>query len=135
MKCATGYILSGFSCVLTATGCTAGYTLDSEDGVCKGTKYATSHPCSIGTFNSLSGQTVSTACNPCTAGKYCPFSSMDATQGDCDPGYYCVGGSILAKNDEAITGATTTGGRCKVGHYCPGGSTTENLCTAGSYCH
>jgi hypothetical protein len=135
MKCGTGYILKGFECVLTATGCAPGTTLDTEDGICKGTKYGNQYPCSIGTFNPLSGQTSVASCNTCTAGKFCSYSAMDATGGDCDPGYYCTGGSILAKNDEIITGSTVTGGRCTVGHYCPAGSAAENLCTAGSYCH
>jgi len=99
MKCSTGYILSGFTCVLTASGCSGTNTLDSEDGICKGTKYATTYPCPIGKFNSLSGQTAPTSCATCTAGKFCPYSAMDSTAGDCDPGYYCAGGSILAKND------------------------------------
>lgn len=134
MKCSPGYILRGFECVLTASGCLAGTTLDTEDGICKGTKYSTTFPCSIGSFNSLSGQTSVASCTACSAGKYCPYSALDATTGDCDPGYYCTGGSILAKNDDLITGSTATGGRCTTGHYCPAGSIIENLCSPGSYC-
>jgi hypothetical protein len=43
--------------------------------------------------------------------------------GDCDPGYYCIGG---ASSSAPVDG--TTGNICPKGSYCPQGSSTHYFC-------
>ena len=51
MTCDPGYIMMNFSCLTTATGCDAGYRLDTRDNICKRTINDIDYPCEPSTYN------------------------------------------------------------------------------------
>lgn len=118
-------------------------------------------PCAVGTFLATPGGLQAEDCELCPPGKFCSATGLDAVSGDCDAGYYCIGGSPFSNPgaDGFITNNPFEmhfpyGGVCPAGHYCP--LATENpvpcplgtfsttlgatsigacqACTAGSYC-
>jgi hypothetical protein len=60
----------------------------------------------------------------CPAGYYGGTQglSTSACTGQCDPGYYCTGGS-----------SSSTQFQCNPGFYCPLGSPSQTACPAGTY--
>ena len=99
--CALGnYCNAGSS---AQTPCDAGYYCPDP---------ATRTACPAGTYNGTSGQTSSSGCTTCPAGKTCPYD----------------GASTLFANPR-ITPIT-----CAPGYYCPAGSATFNACPEGWYC-
>jgi len=59
---------------------------------------------------------------------YCETTGLSMPTGDCDPGYYCDGGS----DTKIPTGAG--GGFCTAGFFCPAGSTQMTPCSPGKFC-
>lgn len=67
------------------------------------------HPCTAGTYNSLTGQEDRTNCGDCDAGSYCtgeadltrtdvpeditPYLASSSVTGNCEAGYFCIAGS------------------------------------------
>lgn len=69
----------------------------------------------------------------CIVGSYCAIDGLDGPTGECDAGYYCSGGAIVATPDssseDGYQGDTcvdrsnaTTNDICPPGHYCPQGA-------------
>ena len=72
-------------------------------------------------------------CTACPAGKTCSQAGLTATDGDCDPGYYCSGGSWTPQPDDSNAIEALVGGLCPLGSYCPSGSASPEKCPAGTY--
>lgn len=131
----TTHILENFQCIANGPGCqVAENTLDTEDNICKSVKYDNDHPCPIGKFNVNQGSSLAADCALCTDGMYCKTSAAPVVSGPCAAGYYCKNGANLEKNDNLITGATTTGGRCTIGNYCTASSIAMTSCDEGYFC-
>ena len=94
------------------------------------TTYGEQYPCPSGTYNSLLGQTSSSACKSCDKGKYCMLPGSDSVTGLCSEGYYCSSGAKVSNPTDG-----TTGDICSIGNYCPEGSYEETACDAGKYCN
>ena len=62
---ASGKVLQTGNCV---NSCSAGYTLDTRDRICKRTMVAFDFPCAPGTYNDQTSQSLSTACQSCLPG-------------------------------------------------------------------
>ena len=72
MSCNTGYVLNNFQCVSSSganNGCATGYTLDTNDNLCKRTITDTQSPCPPSTYNANTGASTSASCSVCTPGK------------------------------------------------------------------
>ena len=56
-------------------------------------------PCPAGTYNSQTGGTDDSACEPCDEGFYCPIASVSGSEADnqCGEGYYCESGIVVKK--------------------------------------
>ena len=93
-----------------------------------GTNYSSEYPCPNGTFNSQTTKEQVSDCVSCTQGKYCGSEGLSAVSGDCDPGYYCIGGAADSNPTDG-----TTGNVCPAGSYCPAGSFEPEECPAGTY--
>lgn len=68
---ASGKVLQTGNCVNT---CSAGYTVDTRDRICKRTKVAFDFPCAPGTYNDQTSQSLTTSCQSCLPGKYASIS-------------------------------------------------------------
>lgn len=54
--------------------------------IISGTRYATEHPCSAGTYSNRPGNERWEVCEACTKGRYCPKGSSNPTK--CPRGFY-----------------------------------------------
>lgn len=54
-------------------------------------------------------QSLSSSCLSCLGGMYCPGTGNEVPEDDCDPGYYCVGGSSSRR--PLVTGTPSSGAR------------------------
>lgn len=115
------------------SSCTSPNVLDTEDNICKSSRYDTDNICPSGTYNALVQGSSASSCSSCDAGKFCKATGLDAVSGTCSQGYYCTGGAIYKDNDDHLA-VSGTGGKCNDGYFCPTGATTQNSCTAGKYC-
>ena len=68
-------------------------------------------------------------CTYCLYGMYCDAEGLTWPAGDCDPGFYCLRGSLDPNNPTE----DATGGPCPPGHYCPLGTSFPLGCDAGTY--
>eukprot|EP00826_Nyctotherus_ovalis_P005006 TRINITY_DN11111_c0_g1_i6.p1 TRINITY_DN11111_c0_g1~~TRINITY_DN11111_c0_g1_i6.p1 ORF type:complete len:223 (+),score=62.80 TRINITY_DN11111_c0_g1_i6:73-741(+) len=84
-------------------------------------------PCPSSTFSPRTGLKSDAECEPCTPGHYCDGTGRQTVNGECDEGYYCMGGSKKAKPKDS------TGNICSKGHYCPKGSVAPVPCPPGTY--
>ncbi|EDV25654.1 uncharacterized protein TRIADDRAFT_55968 [Trichoplax adhaerens] len=80
--------------------------------------------CGPGTFSNTTGNTNSSGCQLCPAGKYCPGSGNAEPFGDCSGGYYCPAGQSTA---------TPSDYQCQPGGYCTAGSANQIPCSPGTY--
>ena len=81
-------------------------------------------PCPPGTFNDMFTQQELSNCQPCTAGEYCAGYGNEATDGQCDAGWYCLAGQNVTQPE---------GMQCLGGHQCPQGSPQLDPCESGTY--
>lgn len=124
--------MEGFTCV---SSCSTGI-LDTEDNICKSSKYDTDNICAKGSYNPNPNGSSSGSCIDCDGGKYCKATGLSAVSGNCLEGYYCTSNARYAANDDhlvAIVG-DSSGGRCDAGNFCISGSSSQTSCTAGKYC-
>lgn len=144
LKCASGYSLQTYSCVLGTT-CPSGYLLDAHDNICKRTIYANDWPCPHGTYSGAQQMfELQRDCAACTLGRYCPARGQQQPTGSCAAGFYCKSGSSFQKPlrdlstwiDYVNTTYTSTdiGHYCEAGSYCPTQATAPIACDAGFYC-
>ena len=61
---------------------------------------------------------------------YCDSQGLTVPTGMCDPGWFCLGGSVGPQPADA-----GQGGMCTAGNYCPAGSAGEIPCDPGHYCN
>ena len=85
--CPPGYYCHANSTTYLGNDCPAGSYCP------KNTSHELQFLCWPGTFNPLTGQKNSSACIPCTAGKYCASSGLYAPTDNCSAGWYCEIGS------------------------------------------
>ena len=108
--------------------CTAGYfcTLKSTEAAPAVYSALTGGPCTIGNYCPV-GSTIELSCPP---KKYCSTVNLVADEGDCDAGYYCVGGATTNQP----TDLSTHGGEvCPMGSYCPAGTSSPIPCPPGRF--
>ena len=86
-------------------------------------------PCPLGTYFSGRGIDNEGSCLPCPARRSCNGTGLTAYNGDCAPGYYCVGGAT----SPTPFPTDATGGICPRGHYCPGASNAPLACAPSWY--
>ncbi|XP_070551430.1 uncharacterized protein [Ptychodera flava] len=94
-------------------------------------------PCPRGYYNPDLGLAREDQCLPCAPGKYCTalgasdFTTLNASAGPCDAGYYCV----LGNNVSNPTPETTAGigGPCPAGFFCVQGTHTPQPCPNGTF--
>ncbi|GIQ81354.1 hypothetical protein KIPB_002301, partial [Kipferlia bialata] len=128
--CLAGYYCKGGAQVRDPIGLS-----DTQGDICPAGSYCeaqseTHTPCSPGYWSSTLGNTSVSDCSLCAGSKYCPNSGMSSLEGfDCDGGYYCVSGAIVATPTDG-----TTGDKCPLGEYCPAGSSASIPCPAGTVC-
>jgi hypothetical protein len=84
--------------------------------------------CPIGTFGGSESLDEETDCTPCTGGKYCSTTGLDAPEGPCDVGFFCTERS---PSNRPVAGATF--GPCPIGHSCLSDTTNPAQCTDGTY--
>lgn len=84
-------------------------------------------PCPSSTFSARTGLKSDAECESCTPGHYCDGTGRQTVSGECDEGYYCMGGSKKPKPKDS------TGNVCSKGHYCPKGSVAPVPCPPGTY--
>ena len=91
--------------------------------------------CPTGTFSTLDRLRNYTECTPCTPGKYCGTTGLQAPTSDCAAGYFCELGAasskppLLAFKWQNVVG----GGVCPKGHYCPTGTAIPITCPQGKF--
>eukprot|EP01029_Cantina_marsupialis_P004433 TRINITY_DN14448_c0_g2_i1.p1 TRINITY_DN14448_c0_g2~~TRINITY_DN14448_c0_g2_i1.p1 ORF type:complete len:1632 (+),score=579.25 TRINITY_DN14448_c0_g2_i1:1-4896(+) len=109
-----------------------------------GTKFGTEHLCPRGTLGTRTRTSLESECESCPGGEYCADEGALVSNGDCDAGYYCMGGATQANPMDGFLdgycGAlvdplpeSTTGSVCPKGHYCPAKSSSPTPCPAGTY--
>ena len=94
--------------------------------------------CPPGSYSDNEGLSAMDQCKPCEPGMYCNGYNLTLPSGECDPGYFCVSGSIVKNpsNDSACHDNylfPIRGDICPVGHFCKKGSKIPQICHAGSY--
>ena len=108
--------------------------------------------CPAGTYNDedWSNPTVSTSCKFCVAGFFGSKTSSQeersrgSCSGRCEPGYYCVAGSISSQAQKCPAGYygssgghidSSCDGKCPAGFWCPSGSVSNKAhrCAAGYF--
>ena len=108
--------------------------------------------CPAGTYNDedWSNPTVSTSCKLCVAGFFGSKTSSQeersrgSCSGRCEPGYYCVAGSISSQAQKCPAGYygssgghtdSSCDGKCPAGFWCPSGSVSNKAhrCAAGYF--
>jgi hypothetical protein len=86
-------------------------------------------PCPAGTVSSGEGNTNSTSCAPCQAGRYCNANNtQNSISPPCQAGYICTGGSDIPDPTDGVRGYI-----CPEGHYCQAGATEAVPCNKGTY--
>ena len=96
---------------------------------CPSGSTAPSRLCPPGRYGHDNGLRSSEECAPCPAGQYCSSHGSMTPSGLCDPGYFCVKGSIYANGTTSDSEAS----ECPAGTYCPAGSSAVSLCPIGTY--
>jgi hypothetical protein len=87
--------------------------------------------CPAGTFNADIGQSSSSVCTPCAAGKYSNVRASTCLL--CQPGSYCPGNSSAIPCPQGTYGdstgltSATCSGPCAVGFFCPPGSNSSTM--------
>ena len=115
----------GYYCTegtINPTACKEGHYCPAKTGTDEGEN------CQLGRYQPEQGRT---SCLSCPPGKYCDETGKDVPKGDCDPGYYCKGGSTTATPSSS---QETIGGPCLAGEYCPAGSAWPIPCKPGKAC-
>ncbi|CAK7320737.1 hypothetical protein VULLAG_LOCUS22832 [Vulpes lagopus] len=86
-------------------------------------------PCPAGTFSSLPGQTMLSACQACPHSFYCKEAGLQAPSGQCPAGYYCDSTAGPVQDFSLYP--------CPQGYYCPLGTAvaTHHRCPVGTYGH
>ena len=83
--------------------------------------------CPTGSASLLAGLERVEDCQSCSPGFYCDGSSPgSAITGPCDEGWYCSGGTTIAR-------PTVNGDICPVGNVCVEGSSSPQQCLPGTY--
>ncbi|EDV28435.1 uncharacterized protein TRIADDRAFT_51343 [Trichoplax adhaerens] len=121
-NCTPGMYCSGSGLTQPSAYCYGGYYCAS------GSKTPT--PSGEGGNKCVAGEICiegSTGPQKCPGGYYCATERLNATTGQCDPGYFCSLGATLSNPTDA------TGGQCPVGHYCEAGSTSPKSCPPGTF--
>ncbi|EGD79005.1 hypothetical protein PTSG_01976 [Salpingoeca rosetta] len=131
--CPAGFYCEEGASDYTATPCDAGHYCPN------GTAHSTQVPCPVGTYLNTTGAATEDACVPCTPGYYCPTTGLVQATLLCDEGYYCSGGSHVARpqvngTDVATCPGISAGGMCQAGTYCPQGAPAPLPCEAGRAC-
>ena len=89
--------------------------------------------CPAGSFGGRTGLKISTECDPCPPGYYCPTTGMVPSDVNstklCDAGYICLGGAQLASHPAD----TATGRKCFAGYYCHSGDVVDRPCPPGTF--
>jgi hypothetical protein len=127
--CSPGYYCAYGSNMVAPSGGNSG-----DAGICPVGHYCksgTSVPtaCPAGTFNKATMVTSESGCTSCLPGYYCNQTGLEFPVGLCEPGFYCLGGSVSSQPPNA----TSTGGPCPPGSYCPEGSSNHINCPSGTY--
>eukprot|EP01029_Cantina_marsupialis_P004430 TRINITY_DN14448_c0_g1_i4.p1 TRINITY_DN14448_c0_g1~~TRINITY_DN14448_c0_g1_i4.p1 ORF type:complete len:2721 (+),score=1122.55 TRINITY_DN14448_c0_g1_i4:133-8163(+) len=122
-KCEPGHYCASGSAV-SAPIHSAGQTLVGD--ICPAGHYCpigstTPSPCPAGTLVSTTKSESADACEPCTAGFYCPSVGTSVATLPCTDGFYCPGGQSVPVD------------KCPAGHFCNDGSSDPEPCPAGSY--
>jgi hypothetical protein len=128
ITCPAGYYCPDFAMQVSTTyPCTAGYFCLA------GSIYPT--PCPAGTFGSPASSVDSTACQACTATKYCDTVGQIDVADFCADGFVCTGGDD--RSGPYITTydftTKTPSGQCPIGYKCPSGSADATECEATKY--
>jgi hypothetical protein len=111
--------------------CPIGYYCESETTQTAATKYYDSTPCPVGTYNGQLSMTSLDNCTLCTAGQYCSKEALDAPEGDCDAGFYCLIGSPF--QNPAFDDGSSNYGRCPMGSHCIAATSVPTECAIGKY--
>ena len=152
IKCNTGewqpYVAQG-TCIISPTGrmseatgnahalitdlsdCPKGKYCDAGTEIA--TNAAKAHLCPIGTYSDRVNLEASTECYPCDPGEYCVAGSILPTD-YCSAGYACPKGATTPTPSGTFSwGNIFTPGKCPIGHYCEIGSKKPKPCPTGSY--
>lgn len=116
---------AGYYCIKKATTSTP--TDGTTGGLCRAGYYcpsgsAAEYACPAGTYNSLTGKSLSSDCTDCPAGKYCLGTALTTYSGSCTAGYYCPLKSVTSKAKG-----------CTKGYKCPLGASSMTACPGGEY--
>ncbi|XP_071807027.1 uncharacterized protein, partial [Asterias amurensis] len=130
----TGDCDAGYFCTEGSDTATPEITFKGVAGVCPVGSYCeaatdTPTPCARGTFGNQTKLQAQSDCTYCLYGMYCDAEGLTWPAGDCDPGFYCLRGSLDPNNPTE----DATGGPCPAGHYCPMGTSFPLGCDAGTY--
>ena len=124
--------------------CTAGYYCDSTSepavsvsgSVCseghycpQGTRFASEHPCPLGTWSNSTGLTNASQCFECPAKYFCGSPGLSSPEGLCAAGFYCVSGS----DTPTPLSGPATGDECPAGFYCLEGTEVPMPCPVGTF--
>jgi len=88
-------------------------------------------PCPIGTYSDTEQNDDITDCLPCSIGRYCDDMGLtlaDLVNKECFEGFICLGGSDIPNPKDGVKGQL-----CDPGHYCLQGTLAMAQCPAGSY--
>ena len=124
--CPTGvYCNSTVDPVTTSFGtgpCPEGYYCPEE------TEYSRQFPCPVGTFSDATGLGNSSQCTACSAGYYCPMSSLTSPFANCSAGYFCRAGATSASPNQGHDANV-----CPRGFICAEGTAEPEPCPPGTF--
>mmetsp|Transcript_6632 Transcript_6632/g.24821 ORF Transcript_6632/g.24821 Transcript_6632/m.24821 type:complete len:4721 (-) Transcript_6632:61-14223(-) len=87
--------------------------------------------CPPGTFNNQYKLKEESECALCEGGKYCSDYGLEAPNGNCVEGYYCISGAINENGTLGVLGGDS--GLCPAGHYCQTGAAFPIPCPPGTF--
>ena len=102
--------------------------LDCPAGHYCGAGSAAPLACPAGTYSNELNRAAAGECKPCSPGRYCAATGLEAPTGVCEAGYFCVTGA-----QHPSPTASATAGPCPGGHYCPAATAWPLPCPAGTF--
>ncbi|XP_063692807.1 zonadhesin-like [Bolinopsis microptera] len=121
-ECTAGFVCQG--------GCSKGEpgVGDACGGPCPVGRYCPSgssvgDKCAQGTYNSLTGKSLSSHCVKCSVGFLCNEAGLETPVVKCPAGYMCTAG--VSEVSDSM--------KCRAGHFCQLGTTIEEPCPAGKF--